>query len=121
MSRELGHGPGLVVEVDGRVVRLDGKGVFRIGRAVEADVVLSAGSVSRRHAELQATAYGWVLVDPGSRFGTYVEDERVVEYPIERRVRVRCGPPSAGATLVIGPATDHDVLAATPPRAAARA
>ncbi|MDQ6524399.1 trypsin-like peptidase domain-containing protein [Nocardioides sp. LHD-245] len=112
---------GLVVEVEGRVVRLDGKQVYRIGRAVEADVVLTAGSVSRQHAELQATAYGWVLVDNDSQFGTYVEDERVTEYPVERRILVRCGPPSTGATLVVVPADEYDVAAATPPAASSAA
>jgi putative serine protease PepD len=104
----------LVVEVEGRVLRLEGKPVYRIGRAIEADVVLTAGSVSRQHAELQATDYGWVLVDSGSQFGTYVDDERITEYPIERRIAVRCGPPAAGAGLTIVPAEEYDVVAATP-------
>jgi putative serine protease PepD len=104
----------LVVEVDGRVLRLEGKQAYRIGRAIEADVVLTAGSVSRQHAELQATEYGWVLVDNGSQFGTYVDDERVTEYPVERRITVRCGPPAPGSTLAIVPAEEYDVVAATP-------
>ncbi|WP_408898801.1 FHA domain-containing protein [Nocardioides sp. R1-1] len=107
----------LVVEVEGRVLRLEGRSVYRIGRAIEADVVLTAGSVSRQHAELRATAAGWVLVDNGSQFGTYVEDERVTEYPIERRVLVRCGPPATGATLAVVPAAEYDLAAATPPAA----
>ncbi|WP_158296620.1 FHA domain-containing protein, partial [Nocardioides albidus] len=106
--------PALVVEVEGRVLRLEGKSVYRIGRAIEADVVLTAGSVSRQHAELQATDGGWVLVDNGSQFGTYVEDERVTEYPVERRITVRCGPPAPGATLAVIPAAEYDVVAATP-------
>lgn len=98
----------LVVEVDGRVLRLEGKSVYRIGRAIEADVVLTAGSVSRQHAELQSSEYGWVLVDAGSQFGTYVDDERVTDYPIEQRISVRCGPPAAGASLTIVPAEQYD-------------
>ncbi|TQK70239.1 trypsin-like peptidase domain-containing protein [Nocardioides sp. SLBN-35] len=104
----------LVVEVDGRVLRLEGKPVYRIGRAIEADVVLTAGSVSRQHAELQATDYGWVLVDSGSQFGTYVDDERITDYPVERRITVRCGPPAPGSSLAIIPAEEYDVVAATP-------
>lgn len=104
----------LVVEVDGRVLRLDGKSVYRIGRAIEADVVLTAGSVSRQHAELQSSESGWVLVDAGSQFGTYVEDERVTDYPIERRIAVRCGPPAEGSTLTITPAEQYDHASATP-------
>lgn len=103
----------LVVEVDGRVLRLEGKPVYRIGRAIEADVVLTAGSVSRQHAELQASEFGWVLVDNDSQFGTYVDDERVTEYPVERAISVRCGPPAEGASLRIIPAAQYDA-AATP-------
>lgn len=105
---------GLVVEVEGRVLRLEGKPVYRIGRAIEADVVLTAGSVSRQHAELHASDFGWVLVDQGSQFGTYVEGERITEYPVETRIEVRCGPPAAGASLVIVPAAEYDIAAATP-------
>ena len=107
----------LVVEVDGRVLRLDGKSVYRIGRAIEADVVLTAGSVSRQHAELHLREGTWVLVDAGSQFGTFVEGERITEHPIERRLAVRCGPQAPGADLVIVPAEQYapvDPAAVTP-------
>ena len=67
----------LLVEVDGRVLRLERDGVIRIGRAIEADVVLSAGSVSRHHAELRPVDGSWVIIDAGSQFGTYVHGRRV--------------------------------------------
>lgn len=104
----------LVVEVDGRVLRLDGKSVYRIGRAIEADVVLTAGSVSRQHAELQLRDGTWTLVDAGSQFGTFVDDERITDYGIERRIAVRCGPQAPGAQLTIIPAEQYDDAAATP-------
>ncbi|TIC87332.1 FHA domain-containing protein [Nocardioides sp. GY 10113] len=94
----------LVVEVDGRVLRLDGKSRFLIGRAIEADVLLTATSVSRRHAELRADERGWLLVDAGSQFGTFVDGRRIGELRIEGRVVVRCGPPASGVELVITPA-----------------
>ncbi|MBM9461516.1 trypsin-like peptidase domain-containing protein [Nocardioides sp. zg-536] len=97
----------LVVEVEGRVLRLEGKPVFRIGRAIEADVVLTAGSVSRRHAELRATDDGWVLVDAGSQFGTFVDDHRISEHRVSGRTVVRCGPPAAGSTLTLVPAEQY--------------
>ncbi|HWI43699.1 MAG TPA: FHA domain-containing protein [Nocardioides sp.] len=107
--------PALVVEVEGRVLRLDGKPVYRIGRAIEADVVLSAGSVSRHHAELRARPDGgWVLVDAGSQFGTYVDGERITEYPVERRISVRCGPPAPGAELAVLPAEQHATSSVPP-------
>ncbi|KAA1418696.1 FHA domain-containing protein [Nocardioides humilatus] len=94
----------LVVEVDGRVLRLEGKSVVRIGRAIDAEVVLTAGSVSRQHAELRPVDGRWVLVDTGSQFGTYVDGRRVSEYPITGRTHVRCGPAAPGAEFVITPA-----------------
>lgn len=90
----------LVVRVDDRVLRLERDSVIRIGRAIEADLVLTAGSVSRQHAELRPVNGTWVLVDTGSQFGTYVEGRRITEYPIVVQTIVRCGPE---ATFVIAP------------------
>lgn len=107
----------LVVEVDGRVLRLEGKSVYRIGRAIEADVVLTAGSVSRQHAEVQLREGAWVLVDAGSQFGTFAEGDRITERSIEGRLAVRCGPQAPGADLTIVPAEQYDPAdpaAATP-------
>lgn len=86
----------LVVEVDGRVLRLESDSVLRIGRAIEADVVLTAGSVSRNHAELRPVDGTWVLVDTGSQFGTYVDGRRISEFPVAGRITVQCGPEGAG-------------------------
>ncbi len=94
----------LVVEVDGRVLRLGGSSVIRIGRAIDAEIVLTAGSVSRQHAELRPVDGTWVLVDTGSQFGTYVDGVRVREHPITGRTRVRCGPVAPGSELTITPA-----------------
>lgn len=104
----------LVVEVDGRVLRLDGKSSYRIGRAIEADVVLTAGSVSRQHAEIRLVEGAWVLVDAGSQFGTFVDGERITDHRIERRTAVRCGPPAPGAELMVVPAEQYDDASATP-------
>ncbi|HWJ81999.1 MAG TPA: trypsin-like peptidase domain-containing protein [Nocardioides sp.] len=93
----------LVVRVDGRVLRLDQDRVIRIGRAIEADVVLTAGSVSRHHAELRPVGGTWVLVDTGSQFGTFVDGRPVRELPITGPTVVRCGPEAPGATLTIVP------------------
>lgn len=93
----------LVVEVDGRVLRLEGDGPFRIGRAIDADVVLSAASTSRQHAEIRAEGDRWVLADAGSQFGTFVGGQPVTRFPIEDRVQVTCGPDQPGATLTITP------------------
>lgn len=91
----------LVVEVDGRVLRLEGDGPFRIGRSIEADVVITAGSASRQHAEIRAGADGWVLADAGSQFGTFVDGRPITEHPITDRIVVSCGPETAGSVLTI--------------------
>ncbi|WP_141014027.1 FHA domain-containing protein [Nocardioides sambongensis] len=101
----------LLVEVDGRTLRLDEKRTYLVGRAIEADVVLTAGSVSRQHAEIRPDGDGWVLVDRGSQFGTFVGGNRLSEIRIDRRVVVRCGPEAPGAELVLTPTE----LAGDPP------
>ena len=93
----------LLIEVDGRALRFDAPRLLRIGRSIEADVVLAAGSVSRQHAELRPVENGWVLVDSGSQYGTYVDGRRVTEHRITGQVTVQCGPPAAGSTLRITP------------------
>lgn len=103
-----------VVEVDGRVLRLEGRPSFQIGRAIEADVVLTAGSVSRRHAEIRAIDGVWNLVDVGSQFGTFVDGARITAHPLTTAVVARCGPPADGATVRIVPAELYDDASASP-------
>ena len=93
----------LLIEVDGRALRFDAPRLLRIGRSIEADVVLASGSVSRQHAELRPVEDGWVLVDSGSQFGTYVGGHRITELRVTGTVEVQCGPPSPGSTLTITP------------------
>jgi len=93
----------LLVEVDGRALRFDAPRLLRIGRSIEADVVLAAGSVSRQHAELRPVEDGWILVDSGSQYGTYVDGRRVTEHRVTSPVIVQCGPPAAGSSCKITP------------------
>jgi hypothetical protein len=56
-----------------------------IGRRIENRVALSwDNDVSRRHAELRRLAGGWMLVDEGSRNGSYCNGERIAG---QRRLR----------------------------------
>ncbi|MEU2873083.1 FHA domain-containing protein [Streptomyces olivoreticuli] len=55
-----------------------GRGVMRIGRALENELVVSDLQVSRHHAEFRATADGrFEIVDLGSHNGTYVNGQPV--------------------------------------------
>jgi putative serine protease PepD len=106
----------LLIEVDGRALRFDAPRLLRIGRSIEADVVLAAGSVSRSHAELRPVEGGWVLVDSGSQYGTYIDGRRVTEHPVTGPVTVQCGPPAAGSSLRIIPdSVVSAALQAAPP------
>ncbi len=48
-----------------------------IGRKGDADLIVSHQHVSRRHAKLISVTEGHQLVDLGSTYGTYVNDQRV--------------------------------------------
>jgi pSer/pThr/pTyr-binding forkhead associated (FHA) protein len=67
---------GRVALPDGQtVVLLDG--ITLIGRDPNAPVRLVDSRVSRRHAEIEASAGSWTLRDLGSTNGTTVNDEPV--------------------------------------------
>ncbi|MCM3881676.1 MAG: SpoIIE family protein phosphatase [Vicinamibacterales bacterium] len=90
-----------------RVVVID-KPVFRIGRKSESDVRPVSVDVSREHAEIVRHDDGaFVLRDRGSRYGTFVNDERVTERPLKHRDRIRLGR-SGNAELIflLGDAID---------------
>lgn len=49
----------------------------RIGRGSKADIVLECNGISRKHARIERSSRGCVLIDEGSRNGTLVNDQRV--------------------------------------------
>jgi predicted component of type VI protein secretion system len=56
------------LDVDGQQVPI-GAGGLLIGRSSDADIVIPAQEVSRRHAEIRAQEGGWTLVDLNSTNG----------------------------------------------------
>ena len=64
---------------------------FSIGRSSENQLQLTDAQVSRRHAELVESAGGWLIRDCGSRFGTFVNDDRVEETVVNLGDRIRIG------------------------------
>lgn len=50
--------------------------ITRLGRHPDSEISLDDITVSRRHAEVQRTAEGYVVADSGSLNGTYVNQER---------------------------------------------
>jgi putative serine protease PepD len=104
----------LRVTVGDKTVVISEQRVVRIGRANDADIVLSGETVSRVHAELRPTDIGWILVDVGSQHGTYVDGQRITELRIERPVRAYCGIQGSGATLDFDITRERPVPAAAP-------
>jgi pSer/pThr/pTyr-binding forkhead associated (FHA) protein len=55
------------------------KPVTSLGRHPDSDVFLDDITVSRRHAEIERTAHGYVARDAGSLNGTYLNQHRIDE------------------------------------------
>jgi phosphoserine phosphatase RsbU/P len=76
----------------GRRIAVIDKPVFRIGRRSESDLRSVGTDVSREHAEIVTLDDGrFVLKDRGSRYGTFVNDEKITERPLRNRDRIRLG------------------------------
>ena len=61
---------------DGLAILL-GERPITMGRRPDNDVVIDDATVSRRHAMIMSTAYGYVLRDLSSANGTYVNDRKI--------------------------------------------
>jgi serine phosphatase RsbU (regulator of sigma subunit) len=79
-------------------------GVFRIGRREGNDLQLAGSEVSRDHAEIARRGDDFVLVDRGSRYGTFVNGDQIsAEHVLAPGDRVRLGR-GGGAELVVADA-----------------
>lgn len=81
-----------------RIVPID-KNVFAIGRRTGNDLRLVGTDVSRDHAEIARDSDRFVIRDRGSRYGTFVNGETVVEKVLTHGDQIRIGR-SGGAELV---------------------
>jgi two-component system, cell cycle response regulator len=69
-----------------------GAGPMRVGRLPDNEVGLDDVAVSRRHARLEKRAGGWVLMDVGSRNGTFCNDREISgEVTLQSGDRVKIG------------------------------
>jgi hypothetical protein len=60
--------PGAYLHIGGQQVAVAPAGAV-IGRSPDCDIVIAAGEVSRRHAQVSPDAEGWILTDLGSTNG----------------------------------------------------
>ncbi len=81
-----------------RIVTLD-KPVFTIGRRTETDLRLPGADISRLHAEISIENGTCVLRDKESRFGTFVNGEKVAERVLAHADAIRFG--QAGDTDIV--------------------
>ena len=64
----------------------------KVGRDLEAKIVVLESSVSREHAEFARRETGWTLRDLGSRNGTFVDGARIEgEVALPHRARFKIG------------------------------
>ncbi len=73
-----------------RIVNID-KSPFTIGRRTETDLRLPGADISRLHAEIVVDNGVCVIRDKESRFGTYVNNERIVERTLQHGDQLRFG------------------------------
>ena len=62
-----------------------------VGRDASVDVVINDASVSRRHAIIERRGDAWMVIDQGSANGTWIDDTRVTEAPLEHGQTLRLG------------------------------
>ena len=73
-----------------RVVRVDTP-LFTIGRRSKSRLCLVGTDVSRDHAEIAHDGDRFILRDRQSRYGTFVNDQAIVERPLVHGDRIRLG------------------------------
>jgi predicted component of type VI protein secretion system len=69
----------------------DVKDPSMVGRDPSCEIVVTDGSVSRRHARLERRAGAWWVVDQGSANGTYVNSLKIGEQALRNNQELRFG------------------------------
>ena len=62
-----------------------------VGRDPSCEVVVTDGSVSRRHARLEKRGGAWWVVDQGSANGTYINSLKIAEQALKNNQELRFG------------------------------
>lgn len=101
---------------DGMTILLAGRPI-RLGRRLDNDVVIRGPTVSRRHALIVETSYGFVLCDLSSANGTYLNGTRIGEEPhlLRSGAQIRLG--GSPVTLVFRQEATIRVVLETEPLA----
>jgi hypothetical protein len=71
---------------DGSIIERElGATETKIGKGPQNDIILADPAVSTAHAMIRRESQGYVLVDVGSRNGTFLNEERVTDPPLRCR------------------------------------
>jgi hypothetical protein len=81
-----------------------------VGRDPSCEIVVTDGSVSRRHARLEKRGGTWWVVDQGSANGTYVNSLKVAEQALRHHQELRFGALAFRVDIV----EDPEATVATP-------
>jgi hypothetical protein len=113
----------LVIKTEGlpgEVIELK-RGINRVGRSSRNDLQIDHHSISRFHAEIELNDEWMFVRDMDSSNGVFVNDEQVLECPLESGQVLRLGDvslevkdaPVAGAGRELSPCENHLNVAAT--------
>jgi pSer/pThr/pTyr-binding forkhead associated (FHA) protein len=97
-----------------------------VGREPGCDMLLSDGSVSRKHAKIERRGHIWAVVDQGSANGTYIDSQKIGEGVLKNGQEIRFGtvsfrveiPPDDADVTVAGTPLPEATVLATPAPAA---
>lgn len=98
-----------LVPVSGAPLEVE-KDQSMVGRDPSCEIVVTDGSVSRRHARLERRGAAWWVVDQGSANGTYVNSLRVAEQELRQGQELRFGALSYRVEIL----ADPEATVATP-------
>jgi len=80
---------------------------YSIGRRTTSDIRLTAPDVSKEHAEILRMGESFVLRDRGSRFGTFLNGQRIQEQRLQHGDRIELG--KSGGVLLTFVTSEHGV------------
>lgn len=81
-----------IIEPTGRrSATVTGSDIFIVGRSAECQLQLNDVQVSRKHCEVREDNGGWAVRDCGSRFGTFLNDQKIENARLKPGDRLRLG------------------------------
>jgi pSer/pThr/pTyr-binding forkhead associated (FHA) protein len=108
--------PTLTLSFKGRILKVFpvGAGEVVIGNDPECEVHIDSLALEPQHASVTTDDQGTVLRDLGSESGTYVNNERVKEHPLQDNDQIRIGKHTLVFARDLGEVEEQQTPGATP-------